>query len=422
MNNILFKNMTNKHQNLTPLPVSEQSIASLPQGEPKIKSMRQILNKTGFNLPQVDSILTGKIISVSRKSVIVDLGALGTGIIYPVHFYTNLEMQKKLKPGTEVKALLLELENEEGLRELSLREAQFSSSWAQIKDLFDKKEIITVKISNLNKGGLITEIAGIQAFMPLSQLAPEHYPKVENGDTTKIVQYLQKLRNEEMQIMIIDFNEVENKLIVSELAAYQATASKEISKFQVEETVDAEVTEVTDFGVFVKIKKENEAAAPIAAESQEDVSTETSKTETSKPTVRMIDGLIHKSELSWGMVVYPSDIVKVGEKIKAKIMSIEGNRISLSLKALKPNPWEKLNSKYRVGEKVKGKVIKTDNFGAYVEIKKDIIGVVPISEFSGKKPSEILELGKKYDFAIINFSPKEQKLLLTPEKTFTITE
>lgn len=372
---------------------------------PKIKSMRHILSKTGLNLPEVGSILSGKIISVSRKNVIIDLDALGTGIIYPSHFYSNLDMQRNLKPGNEIKALLLELENEEGLRELSLKEAQFSSSWVEIKELFEKKEIITVKITNLNKGGLITEIAGIQGFMPLSQLAPENYPKVENGDVTKIVQHLQKLRNQEMQIMIIDFDEDEDKLILSELAAYQAQSSKEIAKFKVDEIVDAEVTEITDFGVFVRIKKE-----------EEEETKETEDGEEEKTKTRMIDGLIHKSELSWGIVNDPSSIIKVGDKIKAKIITIEDNRISLSLKALKPNPWEKLKVKYNVGEKVKGKVVKTDNFGAHIEIKKDIIGIVPASEFTSKKPSEFLELDKVYDFAIISFSPEEQKLLLTPDK------
>lgn len=264
--------------------------------------MKDLLARSKFSLPKRGSVLEGEIINISLSSILIDLGPFGTGVVYPREFYDNPEKQKSLNPGQKVKVVLMDLENEEGLRELSLKRAQMKSAWQEVKELYEKGEIVPVKITNLNKGGLITEIVGIQAFMPLSQLAEEHYPKVENGNIQEIVRILQTYRNQEFKVKIIDVDESQNKLIVSEKAAKQAIEEKEKKeKYNEGDMVEGEITEVTDFGAFVKLIDGTEA-------------------------------LIPKSEIN----EEAQESLKNGDKITAKIISISPDRIVLSLKAAEP--------------------------------------------------------------------------------------
>ncbi len=351
-----------------------------------VLSMKDLLNKAGFDLPRVGQTLEGEVINASKNAVLIDLGGLGTGIVYPGEFYDNAELQKSLKPGQRVPTILLDIEGDDGYRELSLKRAQMTTAWQDIRNKKEKGEVITTKVVNINKGGLIVEINGIQGFLPLSQLASEHYPKVQDGDTTKIVQSLQKLRNTDIQVKIIDFFEDENRLIVSERAINDAQILEEIVKFKVGELVSGEVTDVTDFGAFVKIGSQ-------------------------------LEGLIHISEIDWKLIDDPRDFLTPGQTVQAKIVTIEGTKVSLSLKALKPDPWEKIETKYTVGQALDGKIAKISNYGAFVQIDEKITGLIPLSEFSGKKPSEVLTVGDIRGVAIVAIDPKERKLLLTLQKS-----
>src|SRR3989344_7585710 len=165
-------------------------------------TMKDLLAKTDIAFPKPGSVMQGEILSVSKNAVMMDLGSLGTGIVYPGEFYDNTTVQKALQPGQQISVVFLDIEDEEGLgyRELSLKRAQRTTAWEDIKEKKEKGEVITTKIVNINKGGLIVELNGVQRFLPLSQLSPEHYPKVEGGDTTKIVQALQKFRGTEFKI------------------------------------------------------------------------------------------------------------------------------------------------------------------------------------------------------------------------------
>src|SRR3989338_1071073 len=355
--------------------------------ESPIKSMKELLAKEEFYLPKPGTILQGQIINVSKNNVIADLGPAGIGIVYPGEFYDNPERMRTLKPGDTVSAMLIELENEEGYRELSLRSAQMTTAWQDIKEKMDKEEIVTTTVVNINKGGLIVEVSGVQGFLPLSQLSPEHYPKVEGGDTTKIVQALQKFKGQGLKVKIIDFSEAENKLIVSEKVILEDLAKEELKKLTVGEMTEGEITEVTDFGAFVRLSDS-------------------------------LDALIHSSEIDWKFIENPKDILHAGEKIKAKIINLDLNagRVFLSLKALKPDPWANIEEKYQVGSKIKGKVIKIRQNGAFVELGNDIIGLLPASELGNINPAEIIEAGKEYNMAVVSIDPKEHKLLLTLEK------
>lgn len=351
-------------------------------------TMKDLLGASDFSLPKLHDILEGEIISISKNSVLVDLGKLGTGIVYPGEFYESTSAHKALQVGQRVHAVLLDIENDEGYRELSLRRAQINTAWQDIKEKMDSGEVITTKIININKGGLIVEINGIQGFLPLSQLSAEHYPKVEGGDAAKIVQALQKFRNEDIAIKIIDFSEAEKKLIVSEKALYADKLKDEMAKFKVGDVIDGEVTDVTDFGAFVKL------------------------TET-------VEGLVHISEIDWKLIDDPRDFLKVGEKITAKVISTDGNKISLSLKALKEDPWLKLEGKYAVGQKVSGSVAKITDFGAMIKLAdEDIMGFVPKSEFTEDNK---LVVGEDRNFAIVTLDIPNHKMILTLDRTSALS-
>lgn len=346
-------------------------------------SMKDLLGTVEFNLPKIGDILEGEIINVSKNSILIDLGTLGTGIVYPGEFYDNTSAQRELKQGQKVVAILTDIENDEGYRELSLRHAQINTAWQDIKEKMDSGEVITTNVLNINKGGLIVEINGIQGFLPLSQLSAEHYPKVEGGDAAKIVQTLQKFRNEKIKIKIIDFSEADKKLIVSEKAIYADQLKDELAKYNVGDIVDGEVTDVTDFGAFVKLTDN-------------------------------LEGLVHISEIDWKLIDNPRDFLTIGQKIKAKVISTESNKISLSLKALKEDPWVNLEGKYSVGQKVSGKIAKVTDFGAMIQLAdEEIMGFVPKSEFT--EDSKFTS-GEERNFAIVTLDIPNHKMILTLER------
>ena len=357
-------------------------------------SMKDLLAKTDIDLPKQGSLVQGEILSVSKNAVMIDLGSLGTGIVYPGEFYDNTSLQKALQAGQHISAVFLDIEDEDGLgyRDLSLKRAQRTTAWEDIKEKKDKGEIISTKIVNINKGGLIVELNGVQGFLPLSQLSPEHYPKVEGGDTTKIVQALQKFRNQDFQVKILDFSEDENRLIVSEKAIGEANIQEELAKFAVGEIVEGIITDVTDFGAFVLLKPKDEAS-------------------TTK-----LEGLIHISEIDWKIIDNPRDVLTSGQSVSAKIISIEGGKVSLSLKALKDDPWEQSQQKYSVGQSITGKVVKITNYGALVSFDDQITGLIPLTEFDNKKPSDVVKVGDHIMVAIVSIDPKEHKMLLTLSK------
>ena len=382
-------------------------------------SMKDLLARAGFDLPKVGQVMTGEVISVSKNAVMVDLGSLGTGVVYPGEFYDRPDMQKALKTGQTVTTILMDIENEDGYRELSLKRAQMTTAWEDIKKRRDEGEVITTKVININKGGLIVEVNGIQGFLPLSQLSPEHYPKVEGGDTTKIVQALQKMRNQDIKIKILDFFEDENRLIVSERAVNDAQLKEELAKFNVGEIIDAEITDVTDFGAFAVIAVPGETATPSinSGQAEQPAQPELLTEQVAKPR-SSVEGLIHISEIDWKLVENPRDFLKTGETVKAKIIGIDGGKVSLSLKALKPNPWEKVEEKYSVGQTIEGEVIKTTSYGVLVKLDEYFNGFLPASEFGETKPTaDTLKPGDKIRVAIVSIDQQGYKITLTLEKS-----
>lgn len=346
--------------------------------------MKDLLAKEEFQLPRPGQILTGRIVSVSKSNVMVDLGSAGIGIVYPGQFYDNPDRVRALKPDEEVTAVLLELENEDGYRELSLKAAQMTTAWQRIKELKDTDAVLTTIIVNINKGGLIVQVEGVQGFLPLSQLSSEHYPKVEGGDTTKIVQTLQKFKGQPFKVKVLDYSEQEGKLIVSERAIQEEAAKGELAKLTIGDMVTGTITEVTDFGAFVRLSDN-------------------------------LDGLIHSSEIDWKFVEDPRQILHSGDSVTAKVISLDGGRVALSLKALRPDPWLTVEELFEVGQKITGTVIKIRSNGAFVQLNDDIVGLLPTAEFGGRPATDVVTVGTAYDCTIVSIDPKDHKLILTLE-------
>jgi len=349
--------------------------------------MKELLGDNHLRPLKVGQIVEGRIIGRGRSALFLDLGAFGTGIIYGKEFYSAKEEFKNLKNGVEVSAKVTDLDNEQGYIELSITEASQELAWEKLKQKKEKGEMVKVKILGANRGGLLAKISGIPAFLPVSQLKSEHYPRIEGADSSKILKALQEFVGQELEVKIFDLSEKEEKLILSEKAKDSEKKREILKEYKIDQIITAEVTGITDFGVFVRFGKQG------------------------------LEGLIHISKLDWAIVEDPSKLVKVGQKLKVKIIEISDDKVFLSLKALKKDPWEDIEKKYKKGDIILGKVIKFNPFGAFVEIEKKIQGLIHISEFgTSKKMEDALEIGKKYNFKILSMEPKEYKMSLSLEK------
>lgn len=254
--------------------------------------------------PKVGEIVEGKVIGKGRSAVFLDLGIIGTGIIYGKEFYEAKKELKNLKIGDKIFTKIINLENEQGYIELSVSGASKEITFETLKEKKEKREKIRVKILGANKGGLLARVSGLPAFLPVSQLSNEHYPKVEGGETTKILRELQKFIGKEMEVKILDLSPKDGQVILSERAVVSDKLKERLKNYKVGDVVEGEISGITGFGAFLKFGQG-------------------------------LEGLIHISELDWKNIEDPTKIVKVGDKIQAKIIDISGQKVSLSLKRLK---------------------------------------------------------------------------------------
>ncbi len=351
------------------------------QDKPSL-SIDFLLKTFSLNPPKVGDLIEGKILEQRGASIYADLGPYGTGIIYGREYINARETIRSLRPGDPITAKVVDINPDTGYIELSLKDAGQEIIWREIEELQRKRASLTLPVSDANKGGLILELNGLQGFLPASQLRLKHYPRVEGGDKDKILDELKKLVGTSLVVTVIASDPQEKKLIFSEKGAETGELKEIISKYKVGDILECEVTGVVDFGLFVKIEDG-------------------------------LEGLVHISELDWSLVENPADLYKVSDKVTAQIIEIKDNKISLSIKALKPNPWTSAGEKYKKGDIVKGVVIKFNRHGALASIEEGVAGLCHISEFgSEKKMKEKLELGKSYLFQIILFEPAEQRLIL----------
>ncbi|MFZ2038636.1 MAG: S1 RNA-binding domain-containing protein [Minisyncoccia bacterium] len=351
--------------------------------------MDKILNDS-VTPPSIGDIVEGNVIAVERSAVYIDLGVIGTGTIYGREFINARDIIKKINVGDNISAKVVDTSNEEGYIELSLKEARQALIWSEAEELIKNKTVIELPVTEANKGGLILTWQGIQGFLPASQLKADHYPRVADGDKDAIVNELKKLIGQKIGVIIITALPKEGKLIFSEKnLETNKDKEKHVAKYTIGDVLDGEVTGIVDFGIFVKIEDG-------------------------------LEGLVHISEIDWALVEDTKAMFKIGQKVKVKVIEIKDDKVSLSIKALKENPWKGAEKKYKKGDEVEAVVIKYNKHGALASIEEGVAGLVHLSEFGGSeaKLREKIELGKRYTFKIALFEPKNQKMGLSfVEKT-----
>jgi len=371
----------------------ESSSAKATEGE-AASTMADFLNQTKISFPKVGDVIEGTVLEIGSNAVYLDLGVFGTGIVLGKEIKDGLGTTDKLKVGDSVTATVTDLENDDGYIELSVREASIEKAWLDLEEKQGEEAVFSTKILDANKGGLIVEVNGITGFLPVSQLSNEHYPRVEEGEKGKILEKLRSYIGTEMQVKVIDIDREGEKLIVSEKAAYSAQEKKAISELKAGDVIEGEVSGVVDFGAFIKFfpPSKNKSAR------EED----------------KLEGLVHISELAWQLIDNPRDIIKTGDRVKAKIIGIDNTRVSLSIKALAKDPWVSAEEKYQAGKTYDGQVRKINHFGAFVYLDDDIHGLAHVSELleanPGKNIEEIIQVENTYKWKILSIDPKEHRM------------
>lgn len=328
------------------------------------------------NLVEVD------LIKKTPKAAYFDAKGIGTAILYGIELLSAKNIVKNLKEGETVNAKIINPENENGFIEISLSGAQQQKVWQELKNLKDSGEILTVKISGANQSGLLAEINEIKAFLPVSQLSNENYPRVDTRE--KLLEALKKFVGQELVVKIIDLNSRTNKLIISEREVVEQNVKELLTQYKVGDIIDGIISGLADFGAFFRFS-DNPA----------------------------IEGLIHISEIDHKIIDNPKEVAKIDDAVKAKIIEIKDGRVFLSLKALKADPWEKVGEEFKEGQEVGGEVYKFSPFGAVINLKHDLQGIIHVSEFgNAEEMQKQLQIGKKYRFIIDSIKPQERRIFL----------
>lgn len=336
-------------------------------------------------VPKVGDLVEGTVVSVGKREARLDIPGFTTGIVRGRELVDESDEYSSLKMGDRVTATVLDLENENGELELSFRHAGHQKAWGHLESLKRSGEIVGVRIVEANKGGLMVKLGNVAGFLPVSQLAVEHYPRVEGGDKNRILEMLKRFVGHTFQTKVITVDDEAGKLIVSERAAWEEQQKDKLDKYRVGDTVSGKVSGVVDFGCFVEFGEG-------------------------------LEGLVHISELAWQRIDDPREVIKVGQPVQAKIINVDGSKISLSFRRLQDDPWQKVAEKYHVNDVVEGKVIKLNPFGAFIELDAEIHALCHLSELSEnpvKDPTDAVKIGETYKFKIISMEPKDHRLGLS---------
>lgn len=348
----------------------------------KAVSMDELLAVESDSVKQLalGEAVVGTVLSIRKHEVLVDLGAQGIGLVprREVGFYRTLNI------GDEVTASIVDAELDNGYALLSLRKAAKDRGWDDVIALMGTGEVIEVSPYDANRGGLLVEYDGVRGFLPVSQLSAEHYPRVGSNDKDEILQRLNSLIGKKLVVRILDCDRKANKLIFSEKEAIKDGLAARFEKLTIGDSIKGVVTGVVDFGVFVNVDG--------------------------------IEGLIHISEISWERVNNPSDYVKVGETIDAKIIAIDKDRLSLSMKQLTQDPWMTEVDQFKPGDKVEGTVTRITPFGAFVQISPAVEALVHVSELGDSNdidPEKVFTLNERKEFVVLDVEKENRKISLS---------
>lgn len=330
------------------------------------------------------SLIEVEVIDIFGNKILVDCSGVAVGMISGKEAQDSGDTLANLKAGDRISAYVIEEENEEGYFVLSLRRASQERTWRQFLKSYETGEVISVTIHEANKGGLLVLVDGIKGFIPVSQLAPLHYPRVDGANSGQILSRLQKLVGTPMKVKIINVDQAGSKLILSEKAALEDERQEVLKQLHVGSTVKGTISGIVKFGIFVAFEG--------------------------------LEGLVHISEIEWGHVKDPMTYGKIGDPVDVQIIGIEGDKISLSMKRLTPDPWKKAAEKYTVGKVVKGRVDRITQFGVFVKLQDDISGLIHLSELSHepvKDPQKYVKIGQEVEAKVIAIDPEDHRLGLS---------
>lgn len=337
---------------------------------------------------QAGDLVAGEVTAVTKNRIWIDIDdGRFIGIISNKELAEEGISAPDYKAGDRVTASVLMPENDEGFMILSLRDALESQGWEALEERMQKDDVFEVKVVEANRGGLIVEADGLRGFLPVSQLAPEHYPRVGN-DKDEILSRLSKFEGQGMQVKVLDLDKSSSKLIFSEKIARKGEFDELVSDIAVGDVLEGAVSGVVDFGIFVSLGK--------------------------------LEGLVHISEISWGKVDHPGNFAKVGDKVKVQVIAIDADKISLSMKRLEADPWLTTIKDFRVGQAIKGKVTQIMPFGVFVEVEGGVDGLIHISELSQEHvvdPGTVVKVGDELDLKIIDLGPESHRLGLSLKAT-----
>jgi len=367
----------------------EEGGTTRAEGDDNAKAMAELLeNAYTFRMPNRGDILEGTVVKIDPDQILVDIGFKSEGVVPGA----ELERIKPetIKVGDQVLVYVVNPEDKSGNVVLSLIRAQLERDWRNAEKLFESGEIFEATVSGYNRGGLIVRLGKVRGFVPASQLSSatrEGNEEVQSDDLAKLV-------GQKLKLKIIELDRGRNRLILSERAAIREWRRQQkerlLAELQEGDIVRGAVSSLCDFGAFVDLGG--------------------------------ADGLIHLSELSWGRVSHPSEVLKVGDEVEVYVLKVDRKerRIGLSLKRLQPDPWSQVEEKYSIGQLVEGTITKLTNFGAFARLKDDEIeGLIHISELSDERvthPKEVVKEGDVLTLRIIRIDPERRRMGLSLRK------
>ncbi len=343
-------------------------------------TMEELLASSDVSIVVAGDILEGEVTSIRKNEIWVDLGAKGVGVV----LRKEMNHLGDLSVGQSITVSVIDPEMDEGHALLSMKRAVKDRGWDEIQRVYDEQEVIAITAYDANRGGLLVEIEGIRGFLPVSQLAAGHYPRVGGADKDEILHKLNSLINQPIRVRILDLNRKDNKLIFSEKEAVKGDMQNRFSELKVGDIVQGTITGVIDFGAFVNIDG--------------------------------IEGLIHISEISWERVDNPRNYVKLGDNIEAKIIAIDKDRLSLSLKQMTEDPWIIEVKQFKKDDIVEGKVTRITPFGAFVQLSPSVEALVHVSEMSNEEdfdPEKLFQVNEKKQFKVLEVDTENRKIALS---------
>lgn len=343
-------------------------------------TMDELLASSDIQQLKAGDVIEGTVLSVKKHEAWIDLGANGVGIV----LRREIGYGNNLDKGQNVTVSVIEPEMEEGYALLSMKRAVKDRGWDELERLFESKETIEVYPYDANRGGLLIELEGIRGFMPVSQLSADNYPRVTGADKDEIMQKLTSLVKKPLKVRILDVSKKDNKLIFSEKEAIKDDMQERFEQLKEGDVVEGIITGVIDFGAFVNVDG--------------------------------IEGLIHISEISWERVEDPKKYIKNGDKVKAKIIAIDKDRLSLSLKQMQEDPWMSEVKQFKKGENVEGRVTRITPFGAFVQLSPAVEALVHVSEMSndeGTDPEKVFKVNETKQFKVLEIDTENRKIALS---------